>query len=103
VARERWRRTLLAKGQDVAKRLERLLAGENVRLLDFDLLHGGEPGERPKERLRRTMDMLVGKARSVDSPDFGRCERCEGWLEERQLDETPWATVCPRCASGVAP
>lgn len=99
-ARARWRKTILAKGKDVSDRLAALLAGEDAELADIDLLHGGEPGERPKERLRRIFDHLMATLRRVDAPDFGRCTTCGAAMPERELDGMPWAEVCGGCARG---
>lgn len=96
--RERWRRAALAKGQEVADKLARLLAAEDVELADLDLLYGGEPGERPKERLRRFLDRLMVVARGVGAPTFGRCERCGAPIPPDELDAMPWAEECRRCA-----
>ncbi|GMV38761.1 MAG: hypothetical protein AMXMBFR64_04770 [Myxococcales bacterium] len=96
--RERWRRAALAKGQEVADKLARLLGSEDVELADLDLLYGGEPRERPKERLRRFLDHLMKTARGVDGESFGRCDGCGEDLSVTELDALPWATTCVRCA-----
>lgn len=96
--RARWRKTTLAKGQEVADKLARLLGSEDVELADLDLLYGGEPGERPKERLRRFFDHLMKTARGVDADGFGRCDECGEPLSVSELDALPWAVTCRRCA-----
>lgn len=96
--RDAWRRATMAKGQEVADKLARLLASEDIELADVDLLYGGKPGERPKERLRRFFDHLMVVARSVDGPSFGACERCGHPIPAAELDAMPWATACRACA-----
>lgn len=97
--RQRWSRACFAKGQEVADKLARLLGNEDVELADVDLLYGGKPGERPKERLRRFFDHLMKVARGVDAPGFGRCDECGEPLSVGELDDMPWATTCRGCAA----
>lgn len=88
--RARWRRLLLAKGQDIAKRLEDILAGKDVSLDDFSLFAKGEPAEPPEKRLRRYFDQVMRSLRAVDRPRFGFDPVRGTYVAIAVLDETPW-------------
>lgn len=93
--RARWRRLLLAKGQDIAKRLEDILAGEEVSLDDFSLFAKGEPAELPERRLRRYFDQVMRSLRVVDRPRFGFDPAKGTYLSIAALDEAPWIELEP--------
>lgn len=93
--RARWRRLLLAKGQEIAKRLEDILAGKEVSLDDFPLFAKGEPAESPERRLRRYFDQVMRSLRAVDRPRFGLDPVRGTYLPIAALDETPWIELEP--------
>jgi hypothetical protein len=93
--RARWRRLLLAKGQEIATRLEDLLAGKEVSLDDFSLFARGEPGEPPEKRLRRYFDQVMRGLRAVDRPRFGFDPATGTYLSIAALDATPWIELMP--------
>jgi len=85
-----WKRQLLAKGGEVARQLEDLLAGKEVNL-------GGVPefGTADKElRLRRFLEMIDRAIKRVETDRFGRCAVCGDPLAPELLDERPWTERC---------
>lgn len=92
------KRALLRKGAEINAKLTDILAGKQVSI--DALLQGGEPGERPEERLRRFLDRIDVCLRALRSGGYGRCERCAAALPFTQLEQVPWADTCPACASG---
>ena len=93
--RARWKTALLAKGQEIAKRLEDVLAGKDARLEDFSLFARGEPAELPERRLRRYLDLVMKRMRVVDDPRFGFDRERDGFLPVAAIDEMPWVDVEP--------
>ncbi len=93
--RGRWKTALLAKGQEIAKRLEEVLAGKDARLDDFSLFARGEPAEPPERRLRRYLDLVMKRMRAVDHPRFGFDRERDGFLPVAAIDEMPWVDVEP--------
>src|SRR5687768_4707733 len=96
--RAAWKQRILAKGRDVSDALTKILAGKDARLDDFQLT-GGEPGERPEEKLRRFLDHLMKTMRRLDAPDFGACTGCGQPIPVAELDALPWADRCRGCAA----
>jgi len=93
--RERWKQALLAKGREVASKLEEILAGKNVTLSTMKLPWEEKPGERKEERLRRFLDHLMKRMRSVQHPRFGYDPERGAFLSVPELDEMPWIDVEP--------
>ena len=91
-----WKRRLLAKGGEVAKQLEDLLAGKDV-----DLSAGiPEFGTTDKElRLRRFLDLIDRGIKRADTGRFGRCAVCGESLPPAVLDERPWTERCTQHAT----
>jgi len=96
--RERWRRLLLAKGQEIAQKLEEVLAGKDVRLEDLGLQMVDKDKEPKDKKLRRFLDLLMARLRKVDDPDFGWDAERGAYLPRAALDETPWIDLEPRAA-----
>lgn len=94
--RARWRQALLAKGKEIADRLERVLANKNVRLEDLSLYKNDEPAETKEKRLRRFFDHVMGRLRAVDHPRFGFDPERGAFLSVVELDEVPWADTEPK-------
>lgn len=98
-------RRINAKGLEIATRLSELLAGQDVRLADFELT-GGKPGETKEQRLRRFLASINGaRARLLGqgaAPPYGECLACGVELPAPALDEMPWVERCPPCARSDA-
>ena len=93
--RGRWRKLLLAKGQEVSRKLEEILNGKDVKLDDLSLYGDGGPAELPERRLRRYLDLLMKRLRSVDHPRFGFDPARGEFLTVPELDAMPWIEVEP--------
>ena len=89
-----WKRTLLAKGSEIALRLEALLSKKEVKLTD--LPPPKKPDEDPELRLRRFLDQLDRGIKAFGTERFGRCAVCGEALAAAALSETPWLETCPR-------
>jgi hypothetical protein len=88
-----WKRALLAKGAEVARMLEDILAGKEVDL------GAGIPdlGASDKElRLRRFLDLIDRGIKRADAGGFGRCAVCGETVEASVLDEAPWTDRCAK-------
>ncbi len=84
------RRTLLKMGGDVAARLERLLAGEEVDLKEFSVFGDPDPSWLKIDSVRHYMKFL-GEARNrLDTGEFGKCTNCGEWLPRHELIAAPW-------------
>lgn len=94
--RERWRRLLLAKGQEIAKKLEDVLAGKDVRLEDLGLQMTDKEKEPKDKKLRRFLDLLMARLKLVDDPSFGWDAERGAFLPVAALDEMPWIDLEPR-------
>ena len=85
-----WKRRLLAKGTDVAKQLEDVLAGKDV-----DFAGIPELGTADNElRLRRFLELIDRGIKRADTGRFGRCAVCGEELPPAVLDERPWTERC---------
>lgn len=93
--RERWRQAILAKGQEVASKLEKIKAGKDVKLSDIKLFKNDEPAETEEKRLRRFFDHLMARLRKVDAPQFGYDPDKGAFWTVAALDEMPWADLAP--------
>jgi hypothetical protein len=80
-----------------AKEMERILAGQDLRLDEIPLPQEADPSEPPLERLRRFAAMLADVAGRFGTEAYGRCAGCGDAVPERDLVELPWADRCPRC------
>lgn len=94
--RMRWRRLLLAKGQDISKKLEEVLAGKDVKLSEIELRLTSDEKEPKERRLRRFLDLLMARLRVVDHPRFGFDPETQAFLPVPVIDETPWIEVEPK-------
>jgi len=93
--RDRWRQLLLAKGKEVADKLERVLAKKDVALEELSLFKNDEPAETKEKRLRRYLDHLMKRLRSLDHPRFGYDTGRGAFVSVTELDECPWLDVEP--------
>ena len=87
------RKRLLAKGGDVARRLELLLDKKEVKLLDLPTPR--KPSEDPELRLRRWLDQIDRAIKAWGTDRFGRCDQCGAPLDEATLRDQPWLDWCP--------
>jgi hypothetical protein len=92
------RRGLLKKGAELADKLSRLLAGENVKI---DELLAPKPGETPIERVRRYLAAVDAKIKQIDARTYGKCDACGQPIEWIYLSEVPWMDACRACAAKV--
>ena len=99
---DRARAALRAKQAEIAKKLEELLAGQNVTLDNIPLPQEDDPSEPPVERLRRFLRILQGAADRLRSDEYGRCLRCGAEFTAAEVAETPWVERCRRCAAAPA-
>ena len=86
-----WKRALLAKGADVAKLLEELLAGKDVNLDQGIPVLGTEDKEL---RLRRFLELIDRGIKRAETGRFGRCAVCGMAIPPAALDEQPWTERC---------
>ncbi|TNF26723.1 MAG: hypothetical protein EP329_20780 [Deltaproteobacteria bacterium] len=93
--RDRWRQLLLKKGKEVADKLERVLAKKDVALEELSLFKNDEPAETKEKRLRRYLDHLMKRLRSLDHPRFGYDPARGAFVAVTELDECPWLDVEP--------
>ena len=89
-----WKRALLAKGSEIALRLEALLSKKEVKL--NDLPPPKKPDEDPELRLRRFLGQLDRGIKAFGSERYGRCAVCGDALDPAALGETPWLESCPK-------
>lgn len=94
--RLRWRKLLLAKGGEVSKKLEDLLAGKDVKLSEIELRMTADEKEPKEKRLRRFLDLLMARLKVVDHPRFGFDMDTGAFLPVPVLDEMPWIEVEPK-------
>ena len=88
-----WKRLLLAKGSEIAARLEQLLSGKEVDLsggIPPPLL----PADDPELRLRRFLEQIDRGIKRAATDRFGRCAVCGDALAAVLLDEAPWTERC---------
>ncbi len=88
-----WKRALLAKGADVAKLLEDLLAGKDVTLDEGIPQLGADDDEL---RLRRFLELIDRGIKRAETGRFGRCAVCGVALPAAVLDQRPWTERCPQ-------
>ena len=88
--RARWKKALLAKGAEVASKLEDLLANKDVSFEDFSLFATEDPVEAKEARLRQFLDLLMDRMRSVEAPNFGWVEEEARFRTVAELDQAPW-------------
>jgi RNA polymerase-binding transcription factor DksA len=93
-----WRKLLLAKGAEVAGRLEALLSKKDVDL--GDLPPPKRPDEDPELRLRRWLEQIDRAIKRWGTDRFGRCSQCGDPLDDQTLADQPWLDWCPRHPPG---
>lgn len=91
------KQVVLAKLGEVSRKLEQLLAGQDVTLADIQLPQERDPGETPLERLRAFKALLQRVLEELRRGEVRTCERCGGAIPDPALDETPWVSACGRC------
>ena len=96
---KRNRRLILRKLGQVAKRLEDVLAGQEVNLASIPLLGQPDPEWDKIMRLRYYMKTLDAKVKALAAGDYGYCEACAEPIPPLELQELPWADVCSKCAA----
>ena len=92
------RRKVLAKGAEIAKLLERLLAGEDIRLESIPLLGDPNPSWLKIERVRYYLKLLNEARQRIEQRTVGFCSVCENPIPVGELMELPWADVESGCA-----
>ena len=95
---EKMRRRVLAKGAEIAGLLEKLLAGEDIRLEGIPLLGDPNPSWLKIERVRYYLKLLNEAVKRIDDGSVGFCAVCDGPIPVHELMELPWADVESRCA-----
>ncbi|MFO0745229.1 MAG: hypothetical protein U1F43_06055 [Myxococcota bacterium] len=88
--KQRWKQKCLAKGQEISTKLEEILAGKEVDLQKIGLVKDDEPALTPEKRLRRFLDQVMQRMRSLDDPRFGYDRSRRAFLSVAELDEVPW-------------
>ena len=97
--RDRWKKAVVVKGGEIARRLENLLASDEMDFRLSDVLTFADLGRstKKKERLRAYLKYINTIIQSFDKGSFGLCSECGEALPEAQLDEMPWSDVCRGC------
>lgn len=95
VDRERWKKRLLAKGGEIAAKLEEILANKDVSLDDLGLKMVDDDKEPKEKRLRRYFDHIMKRLKVVDDPRFGFDPKEGRFLTVTELDEVPWIDCEP--------
>lgn len=93
--RRRWRQALLDKGQEIAKKLEDVLAGKDIKLSEIELKMVDKVKEPLDKRLRRFLDHLMARMRAVEHPRFGFDPEKGDFAPVAALDEVPWLELEP--------
>ncbi len=88
---------MLVKLGEVSRKLEQLLAGQDVTLADLQLPQERDPAETPLERLRAFKALLQAVLEGLRRGEVRTCERCGGAIPDAALDEAPWVDACGRC------
>jgi RNA polymerase-binding transcription factor DksA len=96
------KRRLLKKGSEINEELTNLMSGKRMRLAEGEI-PVAKPGETPIERLKRFLNLVDRKIKSVAAGTYGRCDECREPLPFESLDELPWADTCRACASKLPP
>lgn len=86
------RRYLLAKGAEVAKMLEEIMAGKEVDLAALPV-HRGEDEET---RARRFLEQLDRCIKAWGTARYGHCAVCGAEIGAAALDQAPWTERCPQ-------
>jgi RNA polymerase-binding transcription factor DksA len=89
------KRTLVAKGRDVAQDLDRLVAGLAPR--SPDLLDVGH-GETPIGKARRFLALIERKLKAIAAGTYGICPSCDAPITLVALHRIPWRELCGACA-----
>jgi RNA polymerase-binding transcription factor DksA len=93
---EAFRRRLLAKGKELAARLEQILSGKNVDLLALAEMKP-KRGESREDRLRRFLGLVDRGIKRARSGGFGECLDCGEALGRPTLEAAPWTERCEAC------
>lgn len=93
--RERWKKSILAKGGEVSAKLEAILNRKDVKLEDMKLFKTDDEREPKEKRLRRFFDLLMARLKVVQDPRFGFDREQNRFLTVPELDEMPWIEVDP--------
>ena len=93
---QRHRSELLRVGRRLAKRLENLLAGQNVTLADLGL-PGEDDHDKDEERLRNAVKRIDAALKRVQDGSYGACIECGTDLPGGVLETTPWQERCDGC------
>jgi hypothetical protein len=86
------KKKLLAKGGEIAARLEQLLNHKEVKLTDLPTPL--KPSEDPELRLRRWLDQIDRAIKAWGTDRLGRCGVCGAALPDATLAEQPWLDWC---------
>jgi RNA polymerase-binding transcription factor DksA len=90
---------VLKKLKEVAKKLEDLLAGQEVNLPSMPLLGQQDPTWDKITRTRFYMKMLDAVVKGILKGNYGYCCVCHNPIAKVELSEMPWADTCGKCAS----
>jgi len=85
------------KGWEVAQRLMKVKANQNLNLDDIKGLKMDDTGETPEPRLRRFLDQINQARARLTGGDYGKCQRCGAPFSDPALDEMPWVELCRAC------
>jgi RNA polymerase-binding transcription factor DksA len=90
------RRTILAKGRDVAQDLDRMVAGAAPRSPD---LLDVAPGETSIAKARRFLALIERKLKAIATGTYGMCPSCGAPIPYAALERVPWLETCRACAA----
>ena len=85
------------KGWEVAQRLAKVKANQNMVLADMKGVTGDDEHERPEDRLRNWLDQINRARVRLNSGDYGKCLGCGTPLADGALDDMPWVENCATC------
>lgn len=87
----------LAKLGWACKRIEDILAGQDVTLTDIQLPHERDPSETELERFQKFKALLNETLGEINRGEPRLCRACQQPLPEDVLDDMPWAFRCRSC------
>lgn len=91
---ETLRKKVVKKMGDVSKTLEKVLAGQDVRLEDLPLPGEPDPEWTKIQRLRHYLKLLKGARDRIFDGSIGFCLVGGEPIPKLQLMEMPWAETC---------
>ena len=99
--RKELRQRLLSKGGEVANKLAKVLAGQNVRLENITVrgtVSGEGVGMTKEEKLRAYLDLINRRRQLLERDDvrFLRCAECDVELSLAAARESPWLGPCSK-------